>query len=123
VVELVCQGGKPGGVGVFELNKSAIYNCAYAPIVGYRCGLNPENSAYPTLTADLKKHGRDSCVVSAQRLVGKTADGSAYIEVACADGLAGYMIQYKQDPISSVEAIGCAFAKGIAGGCKLPGNS
>ncbi len=123
VVELVCRGGKPGAVGVFELNRSTIYNCAYAPIVGYRCGLNPESSAYPTLTADLKKHGRDNCVVSGQRMVGKTADGSAYIEVACADGLAGYMIQYRQNPISSVEAIGCAFARGIAGGCKLPGNS
>lgn len=123
VVELVCKDGKPGGVGVFELNKSAVYNCAYAPIVGYRCGLNPENSSYAALTGDLKKLGRDSCVVSGQRLVGKTADGSAYVEVACADGLAGYMIEYKQNPINAVEAMGCAFAKGIAGGCKLPGNT
>ncbi len=124
VVELVCKGGKPGGVGVFEAGgKATVYNCAYAPIAGYRCGLNEDSAAYPALTADLKKHGRDSCEVSGQRLVGKTADGSAYIEVACADGLAGYMIEYKQNPIVSSDALGCAFAKGIAGGCKLPGNT
>ncbi|MDX5331759.1 MAG: hypothetical protein LPK04_11250, partial [Caulobacteraceae bacterium] len=92
------------------------------PIAGYRCGLNDQATTYPILTADLKKMGRDSCEVSAQRMVGKTADGSAYIEVACADGLAGYMLQYKQNPIAVTEALGCAFAKGIAGGCQLPGN-
>ncbi|MFZ5730855.1 MAG: hypothetical protein ACOY4G_16040 [Pseudomonadota bacterium] len=125
VVELVCDdGAKPGGVAVFEASgKGTVYNCAYAPIAGYRCGLNDDKGAYAPLTADLKKVGKDSCVVSNQRLVGKTADGSAYIEVACADGLAGYMIQYKQNPITPAEAIGCAFAKGIAGGCKLPGNT
>ena len=122
-VELVCAGGKPGGVGVFNIDGSGeVFSCAYAPIAGYRCGLNDQATTYPILTADLKKMGRDSCKVSAQRMVGKTADGSAYIEVACADGLAGYMLQYKQNPIAVTEALGCAFAKGIAGGCQLPGN-
>ncbi|WP_333585395.1 hypothetical protein [Phenylobacterium sp.] len=123
-VELVCANGRPGGVGVFNLDGSGeVFSCAYAPIAGYRCGLNEEADTYPVLTADLKKMGRDSCEVSAQRMVGKTADGSAYVEVACSDGLAGYMLQYKQNPIAPVEALGCAFAKGIAGGCKLPGNT
>ena len=33
------------------------------------------------------------------------------------------MIEYVAATVTPKEAIGCAFAKGIAGGCKLPGNS
>ena len=33
------------------------------------------------------------------------------------------MIEYSQNPLTAKEAIGCAFAKQIAGGCKLPGNT
>jgi hypothetical protein len=42
------------------------------------------------------------------------------VEVACADKLKGYMIEYQSAPkVSAVNVIGCAFA----GNCKLPGNT
>jgi hypothetical protein len=123
VVELVCASG-PGGIGVFEANGTGkVYNCAHALVAGYRCALNKGDTGASALTADLKKLGKGSCTVKDSRLVGKTANGSAYIEVNCTDGLAGYMIEYVAATVTPKEAIGCAFAKGIAGGCKLPGNT
>lgn len=123
VVELVCSNG-PGGIGVFEANGSGkVYNCAHALVAGYRCSLNKGDTGASALTADLKKLGKGSCTVKDSRLVGKTANGSAYVEVNCSDGLAGYMIEYTAATVTPKEAIGCAFAKGIAGGCKLPGNT
>lgn len=123
VVELVCSNG-PGGIGVFEANGTGkVYNCAHALVAGYRCSLNKGDTGASALTADLKKLGKGTCTVKDSRLVGKTANGSAYIEVNCSDGLAGYMIEYTAATVTPKEAIGCAFAKGIAGGCKLPGNT
>jgi hypothetical protein len=123
VVELVCASG-PGGIGVFEASGSGkVYNCAHALVAGYRCSLNKGDTGAGALTADLKKLGKGSCAVKDSRLVGKTANGSAYVEVNCSDGLAGYMIEYTAATVTPKEAIGCAFAKGIAGGCKLPGNT
>ncbi|HEX2560579.1 hypothetical protein [Phenylobacterium sp.] len=123
VVELVCANG-PGGIGVFEAGgKGTVYNCAHALVAGYRCSLNKGDTGASALTADLKKLGKGSCAVKDSRLVGKTANGSAYIEVNCSDGLAGYMIEYVAATVTPKEAIGCAFAKGVGGGCKLPGNT
>lgn len=121
VVELVCKGGKPGGIGVFTASGGKVYDCAHALVAGYRCSLNKGGST-AALTADLKTLGKGTCAVKDSRLVGKTASGSTYLEVNCADGLAGYMIEYTS-PTAPKEAVGCVFAKGIAGGCKLPGNT
>ena len=77
---------------------------------------------YGSLTADLKALNKTTCQVSESRAVGVTADQRGYIEVGCADGLSGYMIEYKLSPISPKTAIVCAEAKGIAGGCTLPNN-
>jgi len=53
------------------------------------------------------------------RVSGKTSKGTIMVEVACADGLKGYMIEYNTAPaVSAVGATACAFA----GGCQLPGN-
>ena len=68
---------------------------------------------------DLRKFNQKSCTVSNARVSGKTAKGTIMVEVACADGYKGYMIEYNTAPtITAVGATGCAFA----GGCKLPGN-
>ena len=62
----------------------------------------------------------NSCEVSNSRVVGKTEKGTTYVEVACADKLKGYMLEYESAPaVSAVRAVGCAFA----GNCKLPGNT
>ena len=57
--------------------------------------------------------------VSNSRIVGKSTKGTIMVEVACADGLKGYIIEYNTSPVTAVASTGCAFA----GGCKLPGNT
>lgn len=119
-VELTCKDGS-SAVGVFKVGKpGAVYNCAYSLIAGYRCSPGKTEAAYALLTADLKKLGKDSCAVSNMRPVGRDDKGAMLAEVACADGLKGYIVEYKAEPkMEAVNATGCA----LAGGCKLPGNT
>lgn len=123
VVELQCANRPDGAIGMFAASAAdtQIHDCARAPIAGYRCALTKASNA--ALTADLKKFGKASCDVKDSRLVGKTQKGTAFLEVNCTDGLAGYMIEYNTAPkVEALNATGCTFAKGIAGGCQLPGN-
>lgn len=120
IVELVCTGGA-GGVGIFKAGgKGEVLDCGHALVAGYRCGLNKAGSGFEALTADLKKfQPTTTCVVSSSRLASKTAKGTLYLEVGCADGLKGYMVEYSTGPVTPVSVTGCA----LAGGCKLPGNT
>jgi hypothetical protein len=53
-------------------------------------------------------------------VVGRTQKGTTLVEVACADGLKGYVLEYNATPtVTAVGATGCAFA----GNCQLPGNT
>ena len=79
-------------------------------------------AAVGSLTAELRALGKMECTVSNSRVVGVTTDKHGYIEVACSDGLPGYMIEYAMDPMKATSTITCFEAKGIAGGCTLPGN-
>jgi hypothetical protein len=119
VVEMVCKNGK-GGIGIFPAgSKGQFLDCGRAPVAGYKCSLGADKG-FANLTADLKKYNFNSCEVSDSRVVGKTDKGTTYVEVACADKLKGYMIEYQTTPtVSAVNAIGCTFA----GNCKLPGNT
>ena len=120
-VEMVCKGGV-GAIGIFKVGGkgSQVLDCARAPIAGFKCSLS-KDIGYGPLTADLKKFKADStCVVSNTRLIGKTEKGTTYVEVACADKLKGYVIEYQSAPaVTAIQATGCAFA----GNCKLPGNT
>jgi hypothetical protein len=118
VVEMVCKDGK-GAVGIFPATGAGkVVDCGHAPVAGYQCSLSKDmKSAYASLTADLKKFNQMSCDVSASRLAGKTKEGTTLLEVACADGLKGYVIEYNPD-LTAKASVGCA----LAGGCKLPGN-
>jgi len=119
VVELVCKDGS-GGVGIFEAGgKGVVYDCGHALVAGYKCGLNKQETGYAALTADLRKFDQKTCTVSDSRLASKTTKGTILLEVACSDGLKGYMIEYKDNPVSALGATNCAFA----GGCKLKGNT
>lgn len=118
VVELVCKDGT-GGVAVFEPGgKGVVHDCGHSLVAGYRCGLNKQDTGYAALTADLRKFDQKSCVVSESRLAAKTTKGTIMVEVACADGLKGYMIEYNTSPVNAIAATNCAFAAG----CKLKGN-
>jgi hypothetical protein len=118
VVELACKDGK-GAIGIFPpTGKGQVVDCGRAQALGYKCSLT-KDSGFAALTEDLRKFNQKTCNVSNSRVMGKTAKGTTMVEVACADGFKGYVIEYTTAPtVSAVGATGCAFA----GGCKLPGN-
>lgn len=119
VAELVCKNGK-GAILMSKGADTTALDCGHAPIAGYKCSMSDDNG-YANLTADLKKYKPDTtCEVSNSRVVGKTDKGTTYMEVACSDGLKGYVIEFQSQPkISAIEVVGCA----LAGNCKLPGNT
>jgi hypothetical protein len=127
VVELECSNRPDGGIAFFgatSADTSVVYDCAHSELKGYRCSLTKPSAAYPKLTADLKTVGKASCQVSNSRAVALSKDNlTGYVEVACADGLQGYMIEYTMTPVTPKSAIVCSDAKGIGGGCTLPGNA
>ncbi|MDZ4370716.1 MAG: hypothetical protein U1C74_04755 [Phenylobacterium sp.] len=119
VVELVCKDNSGAILMSKAGQKSQVVDCGRAPVAGYKCSMGTDKGL-SNLTADLKKFNFNSCEVSDTRVVGKTDKGTTYVEVACADKLKGYVIEYQSTPtVSAVSAIGCAFA----GSCKLPTNT
>jgi hypothetical protein len=115
-VELVCSDGT-SAVGLFPATgKGQVLDCGHALVAGYKCSLGKAD--YATLTADLQKFNAKSCTVSNARPAAKTTKGTVLVEVACSDGLPGYMIEYTPSPVAAVGATGCRFA----GNCQLPGN-
>jgi len=115
-VELVCSDGS-AAVGIFPASgKGQVLDCGHALVAGYKCSLGKVD--YAPLTADLQKYNAKSCTVSDARPAAKTTKGTVLLEVACADGLPGYMVEYQPNPVSAVGATGCRFA----GNCQLKGN-
>lgn len=126
VVEVTCGNRPDGAIAIFPASsneKATIYDCAHSELVSYRCSLTKPAASYSKLTEELASFGKKSCTVSNARNVGITADGRGYTEVGCADGLQGYMIEYTLKPLAMKSVIVCSEAKGIAGGCTLPGNT
>lgn len=124
VVELACSNRPDGGVALFPISGGTgqVFDCAHSELKSLRCSLTKPAAAYPRLTADLKGLGKATCTVSSARIVGVSADQRGYIEVGCADGLPGYMIEYAMATLTPKTTLVCAEAKGISGGCTLPGN-
>ena len=122
VVELVCGNRPDGGVGMFPLGagKPVVYDCVRSQVSGFRCSFTPESAVYPKYSADLKAMGKGSCVVSGARAMGKT-DTSDVIEVACADGGSGWVMEYALNGPAAPHLIPCSITT-MAGGCQLPGN-
>jgi hypothetical protein len=123
IVELKCSNRPDGGIGVFSATDNRVYDCVASEINGYRCSFTKADAVYPRLTANLASLGKGSCKVSGSRVIGQTAtDG--YVEVACSDGLPGWVIAYplKDTTGKPKELLSCLQAKGVGGGCKLPTN-
>jgi hypothetical protein len=115
VVELVCGDGN-GAIGMFPATgKGTVLDCGHALVAGYKCSLGKAD--YTGLTNDLRKFDKKECTVSSVASPLKAADGSIHLEVACSDGLPGYMITFT-DPQTAKEATACSFA----GNCVLPTN-
>ncbi|MDE2488387.1 MAG: hypothetical protein KGO51_13425 [Alphaproteobacteria bacterium] len=116
VVEMVCTDGD-SAIGIFPATgKGRVLDCGHALVEGYKCSMGKID--YAPITADLRKFNDKSCQVSEIRIAGKTAKGTVLMEVACADKLPGYMIEYQEHPVTAIAATGCRFA----GNCELPSN-
>ncbi|MFI4973810.1 MAG: hypothetical protein ACHP84_04635 [Caulobacterales bacterium] len=122
-VELTCSNRSDGAIAIFpavETSPAEIYDCAHSELVGYRCAFSPASAAYPKLTDDLKSLGKTSCTVTNARVVNVRVDGKGLIEVGCADGNPGFVIEYSLAPLKPASVLNCSEAKEIEGGCKLP---
>lgn len=121
VIELQCSNRPDGGIGVFTAQGGKVYNCIHAELEGYRCSFSKKDAILPKLTANLKTLGKSQCVVSDARVVGKTAN-EGFVEVACSDGLPGWVIGYPTGSEAPQEVLSCTQASNIGGGCKLATN-
>lgn len=121
VIELECKDRPDGGIGIFTASGGKVYNCVLAELEGYRCSFTKKELVYPTLTASLRSLGKSTCTVSEARTMGKTPD-EGFVEVACADGLPGWVLGYPSGSETPKEVLSCLQAASIGGGCKLPTN-
>jgi hypothetical protein len=124
IVELKCSNRPDGGIGIFTATSNTVYDCVTAEMNGYRCSFTKPDAAFPRLTADLKAMNKGSCTVSGARVIGQTPT-QGYVEVACSDGLPGWVLVY---PLATAtpkpaDILSCLQAKGVGGGCKLPTNA
>ena len=122
VVELKCSDRPDGGVAVFTADGGKVYNCIIAELQGYRCSFTPTAASVIKISADLKALGKGSCVVNDARVIGRTETGDGFIEVSCADGLPGWVLNYGPNSDTPKEVLSCKQAAGIGGGCKMPTN-
>lgn len=124
VVELACKNRADGAVGIFPTAanvKPQILDCVRSQLAGYRCSFSKQDAVYPKLTNSLKAMGKNSCTVSNTNPIGR-AENSEFLEVACSDGLPGWVFEYTVGVDAPKSLLSCTQAKNIGGGCKLPGN-
>jgi hypothetical protein len=123
VVELQCSNRTDGGVGVFpNAGAAQVLDCIRAQTEGYRCTYTKDSDVYPTLNAALKAKGKSSCVVNGARGMGRTKTGEDFVEVACADGGPGWVLDYPPNAVEPSSLLNCAQAASM-GGCQLPTNT
>jgi hypothetical protein len=123
VVELKCKNSDVGAIAVFTATGGTVYDCVTAEFNGYRCSFTKKDVQYARLTQDLVGFNKASCKVSDVRIMG-SSDTEGFVEVACSDGLPGWVLGYPTGVAkpAAKEFMSCAQAKGIGGGCKLPTN-
>ena len=124
VVELACSNRSDGGVGLFSTTgRPEVWDCLRAHAEGYTCSFSSESNVYGKLTNQLKAKGTN-CVVSDARPYGRTSAGADLIEVSCADGGPGWVLEYPPHVAEPSGALrNCAQAAASGGsGCQLAAN-
>jgi hypothetical protein len=97
-------------------------DCIRAQTEGYRCTYTKDADVYPALYAQLKAKGKSSCVVNGARGMGRTKTGEDFVEVTCADGGPGWVLDYPANAVEPSSLLNCAQAASM-GGCQLPSNT
>lgn len=123
IVELKCKGSDTGAIAVFTATGGTVFDCLTSEFNGYRCSFTKKDTQFARLTKDLVGFNKASCQVSDARIIGSN-EQAGYVEVACSDGLPGWVLAYPVGVAkpAAKEFLSCAQAKGIGGGCKLPTN-
>jgi hypothetical protein len=124
VVELACSNRPDGGVGVFSTTaRPVVWDCLRAHAKGYTCSFTSESTVYGRLTSQLKAKGA-TCAVNDARPYGRNGSGADQIEVSCAGGGPGWVLEYPPhaaDPSGAL--LSCAQAAASGGsGCQLAAN-
>jgi hypothetical protein len=124
VVELGCSNRADGGVALFPTTgRPEVWDCLRSRAEGYTCSFSSESNVFGKLTNHLKAKGAN-CVVNDARPYGRTSEGADLIEVSCADGGPGWVLEYPPhvaEPIGALQ--NCVQAAASAGGgCQLAAN-
>ena len=120
VVELACADHPDGAITFLPTDKGQkgeYWNCARADAHGLKCVVNPKESTFAKLSAQVGVKGK-TCQVKDFRGLGTSAAGDDFLEVACTGG-PGFVIEYLPGSDTVKSVLSCAEAKGIGGGCKL----
>lgn len=121
IVELACKDHPEGAFAIVPTGagqQGEYFNCVRAQDRGLTCHLSPMEATYAKISSQIAARGKTTCTVNGGRGIGKTPDGSEYIEVTCAGG-PGLVLQYSKLPQETlVSALPCAQA-GIPDACKL----
>ena len=123
VVELACSNRSDGGVGLFPTTgRPEVWDCLRSRAEGYTCSFSSESNVYGKLTSQLKAKGTN-CVVNDARPFGRTSAGADLIEVSCADGGPGWVLEYPPHVAEPGALRNCAQAASSGGGgCQLAAN-
>jgi len=122
VVELACSDHPEGAIVMLPVNKGQkgeVYNCIRAEARSLKCGLTKPDTSYSKITQQISGRGKE-CTVNNARGMGSDDKGNEYVEVACAGG-GGMVVVYQAGADALSSTIPCSQAKGVGGGCKLPG--
>lgn len=124
VVELHCANRPDGAIGLLPADNSPgrVYDCVHAGAIGAACHLSSPSAVYDRYTQILASKGRGTCKVSNAQALGRYTSGDM-IEVACSDGLPGWVIELSPQTSQASELLSCGQARSAGIVCKLPGNT
>jgi hypothetical protein len=114
--EVACSDGSGVVLQTSKAGKPTVSNCAAFLGGGTECKLTDKAKITASLATEAAKSGKP-CSVSDFRYVGGTSTGSTFYEIACG-ATPGFMMETSAKG-EYAQAIDCAKAQQVAGGCKL----